>query len=71
MVWHNVVQMVIRNVDQIECCWSMVVAVLKESGNTIVENLGVMTNPTLEKLHEGVKIACENEADFEVFGPQN
>lgn len=49
----------------------MVVAVLKEAGNTIVENLGVMTNPTLEKLHEGVKIACENEADFEVFGPQN
>ena len=71
MVWHNVVQMVIRNVDQIECCWSMVVAVLKESGNTIVENLVVMTNPTLEKLHEGVKIASENEADFEVFGPQN
>ena len=45
----------------------MVVAVLKEAGNTIVESLGVMTNPTLEKLHEGVKIASENEADLAVF----
>ena len=37
--------------------YDQVVAILKEAGKTIVENPGVMTNPTLEKLHEGVKIA--------------
>ena len=41
-----------------------VVAIHKEAGKTIVENPGVMTNPTLEKLHEGVKIARENEVDL-------
>ena len=34
--------------------YDQVVAILKEAGKTIVENPGVMTNPTLEKLHEGV-----------------
>jgi len=41
-----------------------VTAILKEAGKTIVENPGVMSNPTLEKLHEGVKIARENNVDF-------
>ena len=36
--------------------YDQVVAILKEAGKTIVENPGVMTNPTLEKLNEGVKI---------------
>lgn len=40
------------------------VAILKEAGKTIVENPGVMTNPTLEKLHEGIKIARENKVDL-------
>ena len=41
-----------------------VVAILKEAGKTIVENPGVMSNPTLEKLHEGVKIAREHNVDM-------
>ena len=44
--------------------YDQVVAILKEAGKTIVENPGVMTNPTLEKLNEGVKIARENEVDL-------
>ncbi len=41
-----------------------VIAVLKEAGKKVVENPGVMTNPTLEKLIEGIKIAKENEVDL-------
>ena len=41
-----------------------VVAILREGGKTIIENPGVMSNPTLEKLHEGVRIARENKADW-------
>ena len=44
--------------------YDQVVAILKEAGKTIVENPGVMTNPTLEKLNEGVKIARENKVDL-------
>ena len=41
-----------------------VVAILKEGGKTIVENPGVMSNPTLEKLNEGIKIARDNNVDW-------
>lgn len=41
-----------------------VVAILREGGKTIIENPGVMSNPTLEKLHEGVRIARENKVDW-------
>ena len=41
-----------------------VVAILREGGKTIIENPGVMSNPTLEKLHEGVRIARENNVDW-------
>ncbi|MCR4664212.1 MAG: iron-containing alcohol dehydrogenase [Paludibacteraceae bacterium] len=41
-----------------------VVAILKAGGKTIVENAGVMSNPTLEKLNEGVHIARENKVDW-------
>ena len=41
-----------------------VVAILRESGKTIIENPGVMSNPTLEKLHEGVRIARDNKVDW-------
>ena len=41
-----------------------VVAILCEGGKTIIENPGVMSNPTLEKLHEGVRIARENKVDW-------
>jgi len=43
--------------------YDQVVAILKEVGKTVVENPGVMSNPTLEKLHEGIKIARENNVD--------
>ena len=41
-----------------------VVAILKESGKTIAEVSGVMPNPTLKKLYEGVQIARENKSEF-------
>ncbi|MCR4607974.1 MAG: iron-containing alcohol dehydrogenase [Oscillospiraceae bacterium] len=41
-----------------------VVRVLKENGKTIIEDAGVMPNPTVEKLHEGVRIARENHTDL-------
>ena len=41
-----------------------VVAMLRTAGKTIVENPGVMSNPTLEKLQEGVRIARENKVDW-------
>ena len=44
--------------------YDQVVAILKEAGKTIVENPGVMSNPTLEKLNEGIKIARENNVDL-------
>jgi alcohol dehydrogenase YqhD (iron-dependent ADH family) len=44
--------------------YNQVVAILKEAGKTIVENPGVMTNPTLEKLNEGVKMARENNVSL-------
>ena len=44
--------------------YDQVVAILREAGKTIVENPGVMTNPTLDKLNEGVKIARENDVDL-------
>lgn len=44
--------------------YDQVVAILKEAGKTIVENPGVMSNPTLEKLHEGVEITRCNNVDL-------
>ena len=44
--------------------YDQVVAIRREAGKTIVENPGVMSNPTLEKLNEGVKIARENSIDL-------
>ena len=44
--------------------YDQVVAILKEAGKTVVENAGVMSNPTLEKLREGIKIARENNVDW-------
>ena len=41
-----------------------VIAILKESGKSVAELSGVMPNPTLEKLYEGVKIARENKSEF-------
>ena len=41
-----------------------IIAILKSNGKTVVEDAGVMPNPTVEKLREGVKIARENKVDF-------
>ena len=41
-----------------------VMAILKEEGKNITEITGVMPNPTLEKLYEGVEIARNHKADF-------
>ena len=44
--------------------YDQVVAILRDCGKTIVENPGVMSNPTLEKLREGIQIARDNKVDF-------
>ena len=41
-----------------------IIAILKKNGKTVVEDAGVMPNPTVEKLREGVRIARENHVDF-------
>ncbi len=41
-----------------------VIAALKEAGKEVVELPGVMPNPTVEKLNEGIKVARENNVDF-------
>ena len=41
-----------------------VVRILKENGKTIIDDSGVMPNPTVEKLREGVRIARENHTDL-------
>lgn len=40
--------------------YDKVMKVLKECGKTVIEDCGVMPNPTLEKLCEGVRLAREN-----------
>ena len=44
--------------------YDAVVEILKANGKNIVEDGGVMPNPTVEKLNEGVKIARENNVDL-------
>ena len=44
--------------------YDAVVAILKEEGKTIVEDAGVMPNPTVEKLYEGARMARENNVDL-------
>ncbi|MBR2137411.1 MAG: iron-containing alcohol dehydrogenase [Alphaproteobacteria bacterium] len=44
--------------------YDAVVAILKANGKNIIEDAGVMPNPTVEKLNEGVKIARENNVDL-------
>lgn len=44
--------------------YDQVVAILEDAGKTIVEDGGVMPNPTLEKLREGVAIAREHDVDL-------
>lgn len=44
--------------------YEQVTAILKESGKEVIEDAGVMPNPTVEKLYEGCKIAKENHVDL-------
>ncbi len=44
--------------------YDQVVEVLKANGKTVVEDPGVMPNPTVEKLYEGCRIAKENQVDL-------
>ena len=44
--------------------YDAVTALLKEAGKTIVEDAGVMSNPTVEKLYEGARMARENNVDL-------
>lgn len=44
--------------------YDQVVAILKAAGKNIFEDGGVMPNPTVEKLYEGVRIARENKVDL-------
>lgn len=44
--------------------YGQVIDVLRAAGKHIVEDSGVMPNPTIEKLREGTRIARENDVDF-------
>ena len=44
--------------------YDSVVAILKQNGKEIFEDGGVMPNPTVDKLREGVRIARENHVDL-------
>ena len=44
--------------------YNQVMRLLKDNGKVVVEDGGVMPNPTVEKLREGVRIARENHVDF-------
>ena len=44
--------------------YDKVVAALNECGKTVYEDAGVMPNPTVEKLYEGVQRARDAKADF-------
>lgn len=44
--------------------YDQVVAILKDCGKTVIEDAGVMPNPTVQKLYEGVEIARKHQADL-------
>lgn len=44
--------------------YDKVITILKENGKNIIEDGGVMPNPTVEKLHEGCRLAREGAADL-------
>ena len=44
--------------------YDKVTAILKECGKNIIEDAGVMPNPTVEKLYEGCERARKGNADF-------
>ncbi len=44
--------------------YDKVIEILKDTGKTVVEDAGVMPNPTVSKLYEGANLARENKADL-------
>lgn len=44
--------------------YDQVTTLLDECGKTVVEDAGVMPNPTVQKLYEGVRLARENDVDL-------
>lgn len=44
--------------------YDKVMEILKANGKTVLEDAGVMPNPTVEKLYEGCKIAREGKAEL-------
>ena len=44
--------------------YDQIVKILKDNGKNIIEDAGVMPNPTIEKLREGVKFARDNNVDL-------
>lgn len=44
--------------------YDKIIAILKDNGKNVFEDAGVMPNPTIEKLHEGCKIAKDNKIDL-------
>ncbi len=44
--------------------YGSIIEILRRSGKTVVEDAGVMPNPTVEKLREGVEIARKNSVDL-------
>lgn len=44
--------------------YDKVISILKANGKTVIEDGGVMPNPTTEKLYEGCKLAKENKVDL-------
>ena len=44
--------------------YEQVISILKANDKVIIEDGGVMPNPTVEKLMEGIRIARENHVDF-------
>ena len=44
--------------------YDAIIEILKANGKNIVEDAGVMPNPTVEKLNEGIKIARDNKVDL-------
>ncbi len=41
-----------------------IIKILKDNGKNVFEDAGVMPNPTIEKLREGIKIARDNKVDM-------
>ncbi len=44
--------------------YDRVIGILKDNDKNVFEDAGVMPNPTVEKLHEGCKIAKDNKIDL-------